>query len=147
MMRKLDEILSGSNRENRSDPTRDSHWAFDESGTHKCAGEQPRFEPDHRERPRAAPSMSGWTDPAAPEARATQEHVYRQCQKSDQCHISLPSRRTRRCTIQCLSVWIDLLKHLSPNSGNQLREKRGHVGHSKSQNHTRMSQMAASTPG
>ena len=62
MMRKLDEILSGNNRENRPAPMRDSRRATDKSGTHNCAGAQPRsrtnFEPDHRKRPRAAPARS-----------------------------------------------------------------------------------------
>ena len=68
MMQELDEILSGSNRENRPAPMGDSLQASDESGAHICAGAQPRsrtrFEPDHR-------SRSGWTDPVPPEAAAT----------------------------------------------------------------------------
>ena len=75
MMRKIDEILSGSNRENRPTPMRDSRRATDKSGNHDYAGVQPRsrtnFEPDLRERPRAVPSRSGWTDPATPKADAT----------------------------------------------------------------------------
>ena len=54
---------------------RDSRRATDESGTHNCVGARPRsrtkFEPDYREGPRAAPSRSGWTDPAPPEAYVT----------------------------------------------------------------------------
>ena len=73
--RKLDEILSGSNRENRPASMGDSVKASDESGVQICARTQPRsrtrFEPDHRERPRSAPSRSGWTDPVPPEADAT----------------------------------------------------------------------------
>ena len=74
MMGKLDEILSGSNRENRPAPMKDSRRATEESGTHNCAGAHPRsrmnFEPDHRERPRTVPSSSGLTDPTPPETDA-----------------------------------------------------------------------------
>ena len=78
MMRKLDEILRGSNRENREnrcEPMEDSRQATDGSGTHSHAEAPPRsrtsFEPNHRERPRAAASVAGWTNPTTPEADAT----------------------------------------------------------------------------
>ena len=75
MMRKLDEILRGSNRENRSNLMENSRQAADGSGTHSDAETLPRsrtsFEPNHRERPRAAPSSAGWTNPITPEADAT----------------------------------------------------------------------------
>ena len=70
-MRKLDEILRGSNRENRSNPMEDSRKETDGSGTHSHAEAPPRsrtkFEPNHR----AAPSRAGWTNLISPEANAT----------------------------------------------------------------------------
>ena len=75
MVRKLDEILSSSNRENRHAPTEDSRQATDEDGARSYGGAQPRsrtsFEYNHRERPRAAPSRPGRTNPAPPEQEAT----------------------------------------------------------------------------
>ena len=75
MMRKLDETLRGSNGENRSNLMENSRQATDGSGTHCNAEALPRsrmsFEPNHRERPRAAPSSAGWTNPITPEADAT----------------------------------------------------------------------------
>ena len=54
-MRKLDEILRGSNQENRSDPIEDSRKETDGSGTHSHAEAPPRsrtsFEPNHRVAP------------------------------------------------------------------------------------------------
>ena len=75
MMRKQDEILNGSNREKRPAPREDLRQAIDGDGARSCAGAQPRsrvnFESNHRERPRAAPSRPGWTNPVPPEADAT----------------------------------------------------------------------------
>ena len=75
MMRRLDEILSDSNRENCPGPMEDSRQATDGSGAHSHAEAQPRsrmsFESNHRERPRAASSRAGWTNPAPPEADST----------------------------------------------------------------------------
>ena len=75
MMRKLDEILKGSNQENRCVPMEDSRQATDGSGAHRHVEAPPRlgssFEPNYRERPRAAPSRGGWGNPTMPEADAT----------------------------------------------------------------------------
>ena len=53
----------------------DSCRVTDGSGTHSYAEAPPRsrtsFEPNHRERPRAAPSRAGWTNPISPEADTT----------------------------------------------------------------------------
>ena len=77
MMRKLDEILNGSNREKRPSPREESRQATDGDGSHSYAGAQPRsrtnFESNHRERPRAAPSRPGWMSPVPPEADATSD--------------------------------------------------------------------------
>ena len=58
MMRKIDEILRGSNQENRSGSMEDSRLATDGSGTHRHAEAPLRlrtmFEPNHRERLKAA---------------------------------------------------------------------------------------------
>ena len=151
MMRKVDEILNGSNRENCLAPMEYSRQTTDGSRSHSWAGAQPRsrlsFESNHRERPRAALSRAGWTNPARQKWMPHRGHVYRRCRKSYQCQIWLPPRMIRRCTLQCLSLWLDLWKHSSPNSRSLLREERGHEGHSKSRNRTSMSQMAASIPG
>ena len=75
MIRKLDEILSGSNEENLPTPMEDSRQATDGSGSHSYAGAKPRsitsFESNHRESPKAAPSGEGLTNPDKPEADAT----------------------------------------------------------------------------
>ena len=75
MMRKLDEILNGSNREERSNPWESSRQANDGDGTGSYAGAQQNsrtnYESKHRERPRAAPSRPVWTNPVTPEANAT----------------------------------------------------------------------------
>ena len=53
MMRKLDEILKGSNQESRCGPMEDSRQATDGSGTHRHAeappGSRTSFKPNHRE--------------------------------------------------------------------------------------------------
>ena len=75
MMRKLEEILNGSNREERTAPREDSRQATDGDGARSHTKAQPRsrlnFECNHRERPRATPSRPGWTNPVPPEADAT----------------------------------------------------------------------------
>ena len=75
IMQKLDELLSSSNRENRHAPTENSRRATGEEGARSYAGAQTRsrtsFESNYRERPRAAPSRAGRTNPAPPEAEAT----------------------------------------------------------------------------
>ena len=75
MMRKLDEILNSSNRAKRPSLREESRQANNGDGAHSYAGAQPRsrtnFEPNHRERPRAAPSRPGWMNPVPPEADAT----------------------------------------------------------------------------
>ena len=77
MMRKLDAILNGSNWEERSNPRERSRHANDGDGTSSYARAQQssrtNYEPRNRERPRAAPSRPGWTNPVPPEADATPE--------------------------------------------------------------------------
>ena len=76
-MRKLDEILNGSNREERSNPRERSRQAKDGEGTGSYAGGQQssrtNYESRDRKRPRAAPSRPSWTNPVPPEADATPE--------------------------------------------------------------------------
>ena len=75
IMRKLDKILNDSNREEQPSPRDDSRQATDGDGAHSYAGAQPEsrtnFESNHKERPRAAPSRPGWTNPVPLEADAT----------------------------------------------------------------------------
>ena len=77
MMRKLDAILNGSNWEERSNPRERSGHANDGDGTGSYARAQQssrtNYEPRNRQRPRAAPSRPGWTNPVPPEADATPE--------------------------------------------------------------------------
>ena len=77
MMRKLDEILNGSNREERSNPRERLRQANDGDGTGSYARAQQssrtNYESRNRERPRAAPSRPSWMNPATPEADATPE--------------------------------------------------------------------------
>ena len=75
MMRKLDEILKGSNREERSNPRERTRQANDGDGTGSYAGAQQssrtNYESRNRERPRVAPSRPGWRNLVPPEADAT----------------------------------------------------------------------------
>ena len=77
MMRKLDAILNGSNWQERSNPRERSRHANDGDGTGSNARAQQssrtNYEPRNKERPRAAPSRPGWTNPVPPEADATPE--------------------------------------------------------------------------
>ena len=77
MMRKLDAILHGSNWQERSNPRESSRHANDGDGTGSNAraqqGSRTNYEPRNKERPRAAPSRPGWTNPVPPEADATPE--------------------------------------------------------------------------
>ena len=77
MMRRLDEILSGGNREKRSAPRERSRKANDGDGARSFAGAQQssrtNYESKHRERPRAASSRLGWTNPVPSEAEYTPE--------------------------------------------------------------------------
>ena len=77
MMRKLDAILNGSNWQERSNPRERSRHANDGDGTGSNAraqqGSRTNYEPRNKERPRAAPSRPGWTNPVQPEADATPE--------------------------------------------------------------------------
>ena len=77
MMRELDANLNGGNWEERSNPRERSHHAHDGDGTGRYARAQQssrtNYEPRNRERPRAAPSRPGWTNPVPPEADATPE--------------------------------------------------------------------------
>ena len=77
MMRKLDEILNGGNREERSNPRERSRQANDGDGAGSYAGAQQNskanYETRNRERPRAASSSPGWTNPVPPETDATPE--------------------------------------------------------------------------
>ena len=72
MMRKLDAILNGSNWQERSNPRERSRHANDGDGTGRNAraqqGSRTNYEPRNKERPRAAPSRPGWTNPVPPEA-------------------------------------------------------------------------------
>ena len=74
MMRKLDEILSDSNRKKRPGPREDSGQATDEDGARSYVGAQLRsrtnLESNHRERHRAVPSRPGWTNLVPLEADA-----------------------------------------------------------------------------
>ena len=77
MMRKIDEILNGSNREERSHPRERSRQANDGDGAGSYAGAQQNsranYEYRNRERPRAAPSRPGWTNAVPPETYAIPE--------------------------------------------------------------------------
>ena len=77
MMRKLDEILNGSNREERSNAKSRTGQANDGDGARSHAGahqsSRPNYESRNREQPRAAPSRPGWTNPVPLEAYATPE--------------------------------------------------------------------------
>ena len=79
MMRKLDETLNGSNREERSAPRERSRQEKDGDGAGSYAGAQQssrkNYEYKHRERARAAPSRRAWTNPVPPEADATPETI------------------------------------------------------------------------
>ena len=103
MMRELDEILYGSNREKRPSPSEDSRQSTNGDGANSYAEGQPKsrssFESNHRERTRAAPSRPGWTNPVPSEADATSETRLTTVPQVR----SVPSRRTQRCTPQCLS--------------------------------------------
>ena len=76
MMRKLDAILNGNNRGKRSNSRERSRHANDGDGTGSNArahSSRTNYEPRSKERPRAAPSRPGWTNPVPPEADATPE--------------------------------------------------------------------------
>ena len=77
MMRKLDEILNGSSREERSSPRDRTGQANegDEARSHAGAHQSLRsnYESRNRERPRAAPLRPGWTNPVPPEAEVAPE--------------------------------------------------------------------------
>ena len=77
MMRTLDEVLNGGNRDERSAPKEHSRQANDGDGARSYAGAQQssrtRYESKPRERPRAAPLRPGWTNSVLPEADATPE--------------------------------------------------------------------------
>ena len=98
MMRKLDEILNGSNGENRPAPTEASRQATGGSGTHSCAGAQPRsktnFEPYHGRE--TGQPRRGWVG----RIRLRQKwmphrgHVYRQCHKSVNVDLTTVSQET-----------------------------------------------------
>ena len=77
MMRKLDAILNGSNWQERCNQRERSRHANDGDGTGSNARAQQssrtNYEPRNKERPRAAPSRPGWTNPVPREADATPE--------------------------------------------------------------------------
>ena len=77
IMRKLDEILNGGNREECSAPRKRSRQATDGDGGRSYTWAQPRsrtnYKSNHRERPRAAPSRPGCTYSVPTEADATPE--------------------------------------------------------------------------
>ena len=91
MMRKLDEILSGGNREECSAPSERSRQANDGDRARGHTGAQPslrsNYESNHRERPRAAPSRPVWTNPVPAEADTPRRPDCPLCHKSDQCQI------------------------------------------------------------
>ena len=70
-------ILNGSNREERYNPRGRTRQANDGDGAGNYAGAQQNsranYESRNRERPRAAPSRPGWTNPVPPETDATPE--------------------------------------------------------------------------
>ena len=66
MMRKLEETLNGSNRQERSAPREHSRQANDGDGAHSYAGAQQSSRTNHESKQRP-----GWTDPVPPEADAT----------------------------------------------------------------------------
>ena len=74
---KESEELDGSNWKERSNPRERSRHANDGDGMGSYARAQQssrtNYEPRNRERPRAAPSRPGWTNPVPPEADATPE--------------------------------------------------------------------------
>ena len=72
MMRKLDAILKGSNWQERSNQRERSRHANDGDARAQQSSRM-NYEPRNRERPRAAPSRPGWTNPVPPEADATPE--------------------------------------------------------------------------
>ena len=86
MMRKLDAILNGSNWQERSNPRERSRHANDGNGTGSNARAQQssrtNYELRNKERPRAAPSRPGWTNPVPPEADATPETRFANCATS-----------------------------------------------------------------
>ena len=75
MMRRLDEILNGGNREERCAPRQRSRQANGGDGACSYAGAQQSsrtsYDSKHRERPREAQSRPGCTNPVPPEAEAT----------------------------------------------------------------------------
>ena len=77
MMRKLDAVLNGSTWGENSDPRERSRQANDGermgSSARAKRSSRTNYEPGNKERPRAAPSRPGWTNPVPPEADATQE--------------------------------------------------------------------------
>ena len=76
MMRKLDAILNGNNWGERSNPRERSRHVNDGDGMGSNArahSSRTNYEPRNKERPRAAPSRPGWTNPVPPEADATPE--------------------------------------------------------------------------
>ena len=83
MMRKLDEISSSGNRENRQAPTEDWRQTLIGGGARGYASSQPRsricVECNHRERPRAAPPRARRTNPACQKRKRRRGHSHRQC--------------------------------------------------------------------
>ena len=151
VMRKLDEILNGSNREDRSNPRELSRQANDGDGTGSYARAQPSsgtsYKSRNMERPRAAPSRPSWTNPAPSEADASPETRLPTVPQVR----SVPDLTTvSQDTTMYASMFEPLNRSLetsSPSSRSQPREERGQEGHSKSRNHTKTSQTVASKLG
>ena len=151
MMRKLDEILIGSNGESRSGQKKDSRQATDGSGIHSHVGAQPRsrksFEPNQRERSRAAESSARWMNSITPE-------------EDFSSGARLPTGPHVRSAPDLTSVLHDttindsmfellngLLRRLLLNSRRLLREERGHEEHSRNRSRTSTSLMTVLIPG
>ena len=133
LMQKLDEILNVSRREERYNPREHSSQANDGDGAGGYASAQQssrtNYESRNRERPRAAPSSSSWTNPAPPEADATPETRLPTVPQVR----SLPDLITvSQDPTMYASMFEPLNRSLeasSPSSQSQPREERGQEGH------------------
>ena len=105
-MRKLDEILSGSNRENRPAPMTDPELTDPEPTIMQGPNrDQERVLSLTLESEQRQPRRGRAGRIRSRQKRMRQRgHVYRQCRKSDQYQILLLSRKTRRYTLQYLSL-------------------------------------------
>ena len=132
LMRKLDEILNGSNREERPNPRDRTCQAIDgdEARNHAVAHQSSRsnYESRKRERQRAAPSRPGWTNPVPPEADATPEtRLPTVPQVSSVPDLTTVSQDTTMYA-SMFEPLNDLSRHSSLSSRSQPREERGQEG-------------------